>query len=180
MKLKNILQFILPLNSTPKTAAYSAITTNQPLTSVHHFQMQLFFANFTENVKLTKQMYFLFLLDLLPNISNLSPRNRMLEYKMNDKKLSKQTGSCLSNIGTRRTGGADDSIISLLHKQHTFKQNPAKERQPVINSSYHPPVLIHSEFNKVIFNCGKLRSKIGFQLTDLTQTDVPLVEFTPF
>jgi hypothetical protein len=43
-----------------------------------------------------------------------------------------------------------------------------------------PPVLIHSEFNKAIFNFGWLRSKIGFQLTDFTWTDAPLVEFTQF
>jgi len=51
---------------------------------------------------------------------------------------------------------------------------------PKLKAARHPPVLIHSEFNKAIFNCGKLRSKIGFQLTDFTQTDTSLVEFTQF
>jgi len=51
---------------------------------------------------------------------------------------------------------------------------------PNLKAARHPPVLIHSEFNKAIFNFGKLRSKIGFQLTDFTWTDAPLVEFIQF
>jgi hypothetical protein len=51
---------------------------------------------------------------------------------------------------------------------------------PKLKAARHPPVLINSEFNKAIFNFGKLRSKIGFQLMDLTWTDAPLVEFTQF
>jgi len=74
-------------------------------------------------------MYFLFFAGRAAKYKQSVTRNRMQEYKMNGKKLSKQTCSCLSNIGTRRTcTGADDSIISLLHKQHTFKRNPAKEK----------------------------------------------------
>jgi hypothetical protein len=51
---------------------------------------------------------------------------------------------------------------------------------PKLKAARHPPVLIHSEFNKALFNFGKLRSKIGFQLTHFTQPDAPLVEFTNF